>query len=118
MNNSPWSPLSAHTNSYFSQKELLKLRFLSIDDPLTDIRSRSTVEKNKYVFEDLTKLQKSFCDHSIYGKRDLESQQSDIYFTIEIENENLLARIENEATIYSDSPISYATNVILSTEKH
>jgi hypothetical protein len=55
------------------QKRLLKIRSLSIDKSFEEIRTRSSIQENRFVFENLHLLQKDIRSADT-GKQELKSQ--------------------------------------------
>jgi hypothetical protein len=70
-----------------SQKELYRLRNQSIEDSFREIKSRSSSQQTKYIFEDLSLLQKTIQDNAGTLKRNLNPSLSD-RLTSEATSEN------------------------------
>ena len=88
---SPISPATAKT-----QEELLRLRQLSIEKSFSGIKSKSSSQESKFIFEDLSMLQKNLQHNFGSLKRDCDSQSGS---TVQDHtNENLSPRKKLFAT--------------------
>jgi hypothetical protein len=78
----------ASITTQFKHMELKNMRWKAIDDSLDTIRSKSSIEQNRCIFEDLSALKKNFMNQefsndsdrgSIYSKASLSSNTESVF---------------------------------------
>jgi len=91
-------------NEHISQRELLRLRQLTLNESFTEIRSRSSPDENRCIIENITMLQRDIKRH-VNHKRDIQSFKtaSDGTPCLDID-ENLSPRKKNplQQKLFSD----------------
>ena len=99
----PPSPPTCASVSPTSQEQLKKLRQAALDESMDSIRTKSSPEENKFVFDNLALLRKQLQDEHVH-KRDFDSILSDSIGTIDIDEENLSPRKKGTSTkqLFSD----------------